>query len=138
MRKKLLSLLLAALMILGLLPAAALAAEGDAAPAVQAVEDVAVQADEETVGKYIVLNTDHDESNRAKNEANPLLDEPLKRRDARLGQETAGERALTGPNSLRRGAQRKAARKLPARPAFEALDERITVREMIGNDVSRL
>lgn len=79
MRKKLLSLLLAALMILGLLPAAALAAEGDAAPAapvaeeevisapaeenapvtqaaeedaapaVQAVEDVAVQADEETV-----------------------------------------------------------------------------------------
>lgn len=79
MRKKLLSLLLAALMIVGLLPAAALAAEGDAAPAapvaeeevisapaeenapvtqaaeedaapaVQAVEDVAVQADEETV-----------------------------------------------------------------------------------------
>lgn len=34
MRKKLLSLLLAALMILGLLPAAALAAEGDAAPTV--------------------------------------------------------------------------------------------------------
>ena len=49
MRKKLLSLLLAALMILGLLPAAALAAEGDAAPAVQAAEDIAVQADEETV-----------------------------------------------------------------------------------------
>lgn len=54
MRKKLLSLLLAALMILGLLPAAALAAEGDAAPAVQAVEDVAVQADEETVAPPIV------------------------------------------------------------------------------------
>lgn len=49
MRKKLLSLLLAALMILGLLPAAALAAEGDTAPAVQAAEDIAVQADEETV-----------------------------------------------------------------------------------------
>ena len=79
MRKKLLSLLLAALMIVGLLPGAVLAAEGDAtpaapvaeeevisapaeenapvtqaaegdaAPAVQAVEDVAVQADEETV-----------------------------------------------------------------------------------------
>ena len=54
MRKKLLSLLLAALMILGLLPAAALAAEGDAAPAVQAAEDVAVQADEETVAPPIV------------------------------------------------------------------------------------
>ena len=49
MRKKLLSLLLAALMILGLLPAAALAAEGDAAPAAPAAEDIAVQADEETV-----------------------------------------------------------------------------------------
>ncbi len=45
MRKKLLSLLLAALMILGLLPAA----EGDAAPAAPAAEDIAVQADEETV-----------------------------------------------------------------------------------------
>ena len=54
MRKKLLSLLLAALMILGLLPAAALAAEGDAAPAVQAAEDVAVQADEETIAPPIV------------------------------------------------------------------------------------
>lgn len=54
MRKKLLSLLLAALMVLGLLPAAALAAEGDAAPAVQAAEDVAVQADEETVAPPIV------------------------------------------------------------------------------------
>ena len=54
MRKKLLSLLLAALMILGLLPAAALAAEGDGAPAVQAAEDVAVQADEETVAPPIV------------------------------------------------------------------------------------
>ena len=49
MRKKLLSLLLAALMILGLLPAAALAAEGDAAPAAPAAEDIAVQADEETI-----------------------------------------------------------------------------------------
>lgn len=49
MRKKLLSLLLAALMILGLLPAAALAAEGDTAPAAPAAEDIAVQADEETV-----------------------------------------------------------------------------------------
>lgn len=49
MRKKLLSLLLAALMIAGLLPAAALAAEGDAAPAAPAAEDIAVQADEETV-----------------------------------------------------------------------------------------
>lgn len=49
MRKKLLSLLLAALMVLGLLPAAALAAEGDAAPAAPAAEDIAVQADEETV-----------------------------------------------------------------------------------------
>lgn len=49
MRKKLLSLLLAALMILGLLPAAALAAEGDTAPAASAAEDIAVQADEETV-----------------------------------------------------------------------------------------
>lgn len=54
MRKKLLSLLLAALMIVGLLPGAALAAEGDAAPAVQAAEDVAVQADEETVAPPIV------------------------------------------------------------------------------------
>lgn len=54
MRKKLLSLLLAALMILGLLPAAALAAEGDTAPAVQAAEDIAVQADEETVAPPIV------------------------------------------------------------------------------------
>ena len=36
-------------MILGLLPAAALAAEGDAAPAAPAAEDIAVQADEETV-----------------------------------------------------------------------------------------
>ena len=54
MRKKLLSLLLAALMILGLLPGAVLAAEGDAAPAVQAAEDVAVQADEETVAPPIV------------------------------------------------------------------------------------
>ena len=49
MRKKLLSLLLAALMILGLLPAAALAAEGDVAPAAPATENIAVQADEETV-----------------------------------------------------------------------------------------
>lgn len=49
MRKKLLSLLLAALMILGLLPAAALAAEGDTAPAAPAAEDIAVQADEKTV-----------------------------------------------------------------------------------------
>lgn len=49
MRKKLLSLLLAALMILGLLPAAALAAERDTAPAAPAAEDIAVQADEETV-----------------------------------------------------------------------------------------
>lgn len=48
MRKKLLSLLLAALMILGLLPAAALAAEGDAAPAAPAAEDIAVQAVDET------------------------------------------------------------------------------------------
>ena len=54
MRKKLLSLLLAALMILGLLPAAALAAEGDAAPAAPAAEDIAVQADEETVTLPIV------------------------------------------------------------------------------------
>lgn len=54
MRKKLLSLLLAALMILGLLPAAALAAEGDAAPAAPAAEDIAVQADEETVAPPIV------------------------------------------------------------------------------------
>ena len=48
MRKKLLSLLLAALMILGLLPAATLAAEGDAAPAAPAAEDIAVQAEDET------------------------------------------------------------------------------------------
>lgn len=48
MRKKLLSLLLAALMILGLLPGAALAAEGDAAPAAPAAEDIAVQAEDET------------------------------------------------------------------------------------------
>ena len=48
MRKNLLSLLLAALMILGLLPAAALAAEGDAAPAAPAAEDIAVQAEDET------------------------------------------------------------------------------------------
>lgn len=48
MRKKLLSLLLAALMILGLLPAAALAAEGDAAPAAPAAENIAVQAVDET------------------------------------------------------------------------------------------
>ena len=47
MRKKLFSLLLAALMILGLLPAAALAAEGDAAPAAPAAEDIAVQAEDE-------------------------------------------------------------------------------------------
>ncbi len=48
MRKRLLSLLLAALMILGLLPGAALAAEGDAAPAAPAAEDIAVQAEDET------------------------------------------------------------------------------------------
>ena len=60
MRKKLLSLLLAALMVLGLLPAAAFAAEGDAAPAVQAAEDVAVQADEaeETVAPPTVTAGD--------------------------------------------------------------------------------
>ena len=66
MRKKLLSLLLAALMILGLLPAAALAAEGDAAPAVQAAEDVTVQADDDsssavptaTVGKTVYTAVD--------------------------------------------------------------------------------
>ena len=65
MRKKLLSLLLAALMILGLLPAAALAAEGDAAPAVQAAEDVTVQADDSssavptaTVGKTVYTAVD--------------------------------------------------------------------------------
>ena len=44
MRKKLLSLLLAALMILGLLPAAALAAEGDAAPAAPAAEEEVIPA----------------------------------------------------------------------------------------------
>lgn len=61
MRKKLLSLLLAALMILGLLPAA----EGDAAPAVQAAEDVTVQADDSssavptaTVGKTVYTAVD--------------------------------------------------------------------------------
>ena len=48
MRKKLLSLLLAALMIVGLLPGAVLAAEGDAAPAAPAAEDIAVQAEDET------------------------------------------------------------------------------------------
>lgn len=87
MRKKLLSLLLAALMVAGLLPAAALAAEGnaapaapaaeevipapaeenapvtqaaeeDAAPAVQAAEDAAVQADEETVAPPTVTAGD--------------------------------------------------------------------------------
>lgn len=69
MRKKLLSLLLAALMILGLLPAAALAAalaaEGDAAPAVQAAEDVTVQADDSssavptaTAGKTVYTAVD--------------------------------------------------------------------------------
>lgn len=65
MRKKLLSLLLAALMILGLLPAAALAAEGDAAPAVQAAEDVTVQADDSssavptaTVGQTVYTAVD--------------------------------------------------------------------------------
>lgn len=62
MRKKLLSLLLAALMNLGLLPAA----EGDAAPAVQAAEDVTVQADDSsssavptaTVGKTVYTAVD--------------------------------------------------------------------------------
>lgn len=44
MRKKLLSLLLAALMILGHLPAAALAAEGDAAPAAPAAEEEVIPA----------------------------------------------------------------------------------------------
>lgn len=44
MRKKLLSLLLAALMILGLLPSAALAAEGDAAPAAPAAEEEVIPA----------------------------------------------------------------------------------------------
>lgn len=44
MRKKLLSLLLAALMIAGLLPAAALAAEGDAAPAAPAAEEEVIPA----------------------------------------------------------------------------------------------
>ena len=65
MRKKLLSLLLAALMILGLLPAAALAAEGDAAPAAPAAEDIAVQADDSssavptaTVGKTVYTAVD--------------------------------------------------------------------------------
>ena len=49
MRKKLLSLLLAALMILGLFARrSALAAEGDAAPAAPAAEDIAVQAEDET------------------------------------------------------------------------------------------
>ena len=44
MRKKLLSLLLAALMVLGLLPAAAFAAEGDAAPAAPAAEEEVIPA----------------------------------------------------------------------------------------------
>ena len=44
MRKKLLSLLLAALMILGLLPGAVLAAEGDAAPAAPAAEEEVISA----------------------------------------------------------------------------------------------
>ena len=62
MRKKLLSLLLAALMILGLLPAAALAADGDAAPAVQAAEDVADDSSSAvptaTVGKTVYTAVD--------------------------------------------------------------------------------
>lgn len=65
MRKKLLSLLLAALMILGLLPAAALAAEGDAAPAAPAAEEEVIPAPAEelaaptvTVGETVYTAVD--------------------------------------------------------------------------------
>ena len=65
MRKKLLSLLLAALMILGLLPAAALAAEGDAAPAAPAAEEEVIPAPVEelaaptvTVGETVYTAVD--------------------------------------------------------------------------------
>ena len=44
MKKKILSLLLAALMLVGLLPAAAFAAEGDAAPAAPAAEEEVIPA----------------------------------------------------------------------------------------------
>lgn len=65
MRKKLLSLLLAALMILGLLPAAALAAEGDVAPAAPAAEEEVIPAPVEelaaptvTVGETVYTAVD--------------------------------------------------------------------------------
>lgn len=65
MRKKLLSLLLAALMILGLLPAAAFAAEGDAAPAAPAAEEEVIPAPVEelaaptvTVGETVYTAVD--------------------------------------------------------------------------------
>ena len=65
MRKKLLSLLLAALMILGLLPAAALAAEGDTAPAAPAAEEEVIPAPVEelaaptvTVGETVYTAVD--------------------------------------------------------------------------------
>lgn len=65
MRKKLLSLLLAALMVLGLLPAAAFAAEGDAAPAAPAAEEEVIPAPVEelaaptvTVGETVYTAVD--------------------------------------------------------------------------------
>ena len=65
MRKKLLSLLLAALMILGLLPSAALAAEGDTAPAAPAAEEEVIPAPVEelaaptvTVGETVYTAVD--------------------------------------------------------------------------------
>lgn len=65
MRKKLLSLLLAALMILGLLPGAVLAAEGDAAPAAPAAEEEVIPAPVEelaaptvTVGETVYTAVD--------------------------------------------------------------------------------
>ena len=65
MRKKLLSLLLAALMIVGLLPGAVLAAEGDAAPAAPAAEEEVIPAPVEelaaptvTVGETVYTAVD--------------------------------------------------------------------------------
>lgn len=65
MRKKLLSLLLAALMIVGLLPGAVLAAEGDAAPAAPVAEEEVISAPAEelaaptvTVGETVYTAVD--------------------------------------------------------------------------------
>src|SRR4029079_13422486 len=48
------------------------------------------------------------------------------------------QRAFAGADGPRRLDQRETFREPPARPAFEALDHRIGVRQMVGDDIDRL